>query len=67
MKPLDASQLALVQAGKGNCGNWLETYVITQTCATAGGFIGLAGGVPGAYLGMFAGKVACSWMCQYAS
>lgn len=66
MKPIHFAQLAQVQGGDGNCGNWLETYVITQTCTAAGGFIGLAGGVPGAYLGMFAGKVACSWVCHYA-
>lgn len=66
MKPIHTSRLAEVEGGSRNCGNWLETYVITQTCGLAGGFIGMAGGLGGAYVGLFAGRAACSWLCYYA-
>ena len=39
----------------------------TAVFAVAGGFIGVAGGLGGVYLGMFAGKAACSWLSHYAS
>lgn len=67
MKRLNAAQLAHIEGGSQNCGNMLETYVIIKTCSVAGGFIGVAGGVTGVLVGMFAGKAACTWLCYYAS
>ena len=67
MRKLTTEYMESVYGGKTkNCGNTLETAVVTQTCGVAGGLIGLAFGPIGASIGSFAGAAACHLLCEHA-